>query len=422
MKTRPGYTTLNVYISKEYLFAFLVAFSFFFAIFFVNQLLVIAKNILIANVSLTDVAKIILYSVPVILSFTFPFASLTGAAMALGQLSSNNEVLALRAGGISLKRIFLPVVLLSLILSLTSFILNDVFQPLGTIEYKKLYRELLYRNPSLELRANSVTRFGNTFFITGNVSGNDIDSLMILKPDSGGMTVITSRTARLEESESGSDLLNILLEQAVGFTPKLRVRDEYDFFTADLMEYAVFLDTVSYSFMSLTPNDMSIRDLYSDIRELVKENEASQAEIDRGALNLRRQAYLNYFEDFQQDLEGRFSRTAEVYSRMVTMEESFAESRKLEYYLLEFYKKSALPAACTVLVFFAFPLSALRMRNGRVVGFGVGVIASTLYWFLLFAGQTMGTRLPLPPFILLWFPNFLFLSLGLALFYLRSRR
>jgi lipopolysaccharide export system permease protein len=422
MKSRHKYTTLNLYISKEYIFAFAVAFIFFFAIFFVNQLLVIAKNILLANVSILDVLKIILYSVPVILSFTFPFASLTGAAMAVGQLSSSNELLALRAGGISFSRIFFPVIAISLVLTISSFALNDILQPLGTIKYKELYRELLYRNPALELRANSVSKFGNTFFIAGNVDEGTVDSLFILKPETTGLTVISSESAELTESAKGSDLLTITLKNIEGLTPKGKVLKEFDHYTAEEMEYSIFLNTVNFSFMSVTPNDMSIRDLFSEIKILKDEKRLSELQASYFASKMKYLTFSEYFTEFSRTPDSNFENSFQYFERYKAAKNEKIESRKLQYYLLEFYKKTALPTACTALVFFAFPLSAFRMRNGKVVGFGVGIIASTFYWFMLFAGQTLGNRVPVPPFVILWFPNVLYAGIGIVLLYIRGRR
>ena len=55
MSKRGGYGKLYGYVGKEYFLSFLVAFVFFFFIFFVNQILVLAQKILLKNVMLSDV-------------------------------------------------------------------------------------------------------------------------------------------------------------------------------------------------------------------------------------------------------------------------------------------------------------------------------------------------------------------------------
>lgn len=419
MTGKSRYLTLYRYISNEFLFTFIVAFLFFFAIFFVNQLLVIAKNILIANVRLTDVLKIILYSIPVILSFTFPFASLTGAAMSIGQLSSRNELLAFRSGGISLMRILVPVIGISLIFSGFSFLLNDIFLPLGTIKYKELYRELIFRNPSLELKSNTITRLGNTFFITGDITENEVDNLIIIDVSPSGLSTIVSQNSRISQSEAKSESMKIELESISGFIAQGGAVEDYDSFHADEMEYILSLGGVSRSFMSLTPNDMSIRDVANEIGEMEEKLQVEQGEVERQAGTRTQRAAAIYRE--AADSGESFKLSQRVYQDAVNLENKVVENRKLRYYKVEFYKKTALPAACTALVFFAFPLSAFRLKNGRVVGFGIGVISSTFYWFLLLAAQTSSSRIELSPALLMWFPNLLFGGIGVVLLIMSMR-
>ncbi len=421
-KDNRRYNTLYIFVSKEYLLSFLVAFAFFFSIFFVNQLLVIAKNILLANVSLVDVLLIIFYSIPVILSFTFPFASLTGASMTIGQLNSSNELLALRAGGISLYRILAPVLVISMLLTISSFLLNDMFLPYGTIKYKELYRELLYRNPDLELHQNSVTRFGNTFFIAGDIEDDTVDDLIIIDQGISGVSLITSDsatfTASAEAAEERDGLLSINLADITGFYPRSQATGDFDSFSALEMQYNILLQNVNYSFMSTTPNDMSIRDVYAAIRDMRADEQlqAEQREVFRHSLYY--DLVAAYFSAPEHDTLKDLQKTN---SRFEQYLEDIPQNRRLNFYLIEFYKKSALPAACTVLALFVFPLSAFRLKNGRIVGFGVGVVVSTVYWFLLFGVQTVGSRTLFPPFLLMWLPNMLFGAIGILLLVLRRR-
>ena len=75
---------LDLYILNEFFFSFLVAFSFFFFIFFVNQLLVMAEEIFSRHVAFGDVLLFILFSLPSIVALAFPFGSLVGGLMAAG--------------------------------------------------------------------------------------------------------------------------------------------------------------------------------------------------------------------------------------------------------------------------------------------------------------------------------------------------
>ena len=137
------------YVGGEFLLSFLVAFAFFFFMFFINQLLLLAEDILQKDVPFSAVVRLIVYSVPSIIALSVPFATLVGSLMAVGRLSGDNEIVAFRAAGFPLTRLFSPVLVLAVLLSITSFLINDVLLPLGTLNFGRLYRELLYANPAL---------------------------------------------------------------------------------------------------------------------------------------------------------------------------------------------------------------------------------------------------------------------------------
>ena len=306
------FSTLNVYLTREFLLAFSIGFIFYFSIFFVNQLLVIAKNVLIASVSFIDVVRILIYSVPIILAYVFPFASLSGTAMLLGDLASNNEILALRSHGISLWKILKPLFVISIIISSVSFLLNDVFLPLGTIEYKKLYKELLYTSPELELEANGVTRFGRTLFKVGDIDQGTIHDLVILETSTAGVRTIIAKVGSILEEASSSDGVTLLLEDVSGLDPRGKAVDDYDVFHAQTMIYTIFLSSVNMNFLSVSPNEMSSLDLFRSIQE--KKDEIFNQQVQRDA---------ELFQDYERSLVlyGKASGSGESrdYSRSISL-------------------------------------------------------------------------------------------------------
>ncbi|MDR2370598.1 MAG: LptF/LptG family permease, partial [Treponema sp.] len=139
------------YITGETMFSFLVSFLFFFFIFFVNQLLLMAQEILTKRVPLGQVALLVLYAFPSIIAMSAPFASLVGTLMTVGRLTSDNEILVMLSSGLSYRNIFLPAIVVGFVISLISFVANDVLLPAGTVQFSRLYRRILVATPALEL-------------------------------------------------------------------------------------------------------------------------------------------------------------------------------------------------------------------------------------------------------------------------------
>ena len=120
---------LSRYVTKEFFKNFIVSFLFFFVIFFVNSILLLVQKILLKNISVGEMVEMVLLYMPQFLVYTFPFATLTASSMVLGDLSSSNELLALRSLGLPRIRIYMPLIVLSLIMSLATFLVSDILQP-----------------------------------------------------------------------------------------------------------------------------------------------------------------------------------------------------------------------------------------------------------------------------------------------------
>ncbi len=418
-----SYRKISVYIGSEYLFSFLVAFLFFFAIFFVNQLLLLAEEILAKDVKLIDVALLVIYSLPAIISFTFPFASLVGGLMAIGRLASDSEILAFRASGIPYRRLLYPLLVLGLLFSVFSFTMGDYFLPRGTLSFGKLYREILYSNPALELEPNSVKEYQDTTLVTGDIYSGIINDLVIFDTnDEGEKRVILAESAELRESTEQSGVIGLTLQNVFGHVVPSKRTDTYNYFEAEEMVYNILLRDISYSIGSLTPREMSSIDVYREIQE--KEAALNHQKREHNIeLQQHRFALLHSYTSFSSTSKGSSKRELEQLFRKYRQEkEQRIFSKSLQIHRLELFKKMSIPFGCLAFVFFFFPAGTFSKKSGRSVGFGIGLIVSVLYWAMLFAGQTLGLRMDFSPFAAMWLPNVIIIIIGIFLYRMRLSR
>ena len=424
------YTQIHAYIAREFIFSFLVAFLFFFFIFFVNQMLLLAEEILTRRVPPWDVVRLILYSLPSIVALSFPFGSLVGALMTVGRFSSDNEVIAFQASGVPNRRLFLPLLVLGLGFSMVSFVMNDYFLPLGTIRFGQLYRRLIFSNPELELEAFTVRNYQNATVATGAVDGRRISNLIVLDTsDAGERRVIAASEASLTEPGGDAGILSLLMADVVVHSTRPDAAGDFSLSLAESMEYNILLDEVVFSLRGPGPREMASYDLWQLIRDrrLTLEN---RRETQRVLVSgLRRDLYADYVASIEQyhagattvarltrDLGTATGQLAQEANRTIT-------DRTLSNYELEFHKKYSIPFACLTFVVFAFPVGLMTRRSGRAVGFGIGLLVSTLYWSLLIAGQTVGINNPsISPAMAMWAPNGIILLLGTCAIVWRGRR
>lgn len=415
---RSNYSKLSFYIGREYVLSFLIAFAFFFFIFFVNQILVIAQKIVIKNVQISQVISLVVLSIPQFLMYTMPFSSLASASMVIGNFASQNEILAMRSNGIHTRRIFLPIVLISIILSIGTFFIADKLIPYTSEKYRDLYSEVLETLPTIQLDSYSSTQFGSRVITTGVVEGNTINDIVIFDNDNiKESKIVSSPKAVLTLLD-----LNSLLYRIDLLKPDILVNDvssgnTYSYASAQDMSLYVSLNSASNnSVTSISPSQMSIGQLMEAIE--IKREEQKQIDEDREfLLNDYSQTLFPLLVDIDSNnYDINSLSTVLSYSKdlnSVINDKNF--SFYYQYYRSELYKKIALSLACTCLVFVAFPISFFKVRYGRLVGFGLSMIVACIYWFFIYFMHTRAITTSVNPFLYLHLPNITVLFIGLIL-------
>jgi lipopolysaccharide export system permease protein len=418
--TRALSWTLFRYILSETLFSFFIMFLFFFIIFFVNQLLVMAQEILTKRVPLRQVALLVLYALPAIIALAAPFASLVGTLVTVGRLSSDSEILVILSSGLSYRNIFLPAIVVGVFISLLSFFSTDILLPAGTIQFNRLYRRILTSTPALELESNSVKRFKDTVLVTGNVEGRAIDDVIILdKTSDGERRVIMARNARLRDG--GQSGLSLDLDNAFIQSSKEIARRDYDYASSSFLRYWVPQDDLIQMVSSITPREMSSTDV---LREIKKKEITVRERLDERYDKIMEYGILwesTLRRGPGHDLWNRREKMAVNFALEVQAAEAIRKDRSLRIHRLEYNKKFSLPFGALAFTFLAVSLGLLLKKNGQNVGFIIGLLIAVVYWALLIGGQAMGTRLGYSPFWTMWLSNILAVSAGLVMCIVRIR-
>ncbi len=415
MSKRGGYGKLYGYVGKEYFLSFLVAFVFFFFIFFVNQILVLAQKILLKNVMLSDVLMLVVLSIPQFLMYTMPFSSLASASMVIGNLSSQNEVLALRSCGIHTGRIFVPIVGISLLLSISTLFIADRMIPYTTERYRDLYAQVLERVPTLELESYSSTTFGNMVISNGLVDKNEVHDMLIFDDsDPNNSRVVFADKGSFSVVDIDRFIYRIDMENPQILATDSTSLESYSLAKASSMTMYINLSSQTGANVNITPSQMSIRQLMTLTNERREENDSLKAQK---AEDVRRLTSSVAEELFSLE-DGKTIDAGSLYRRVndvVERQDRRSFSFYFQYYRTELQKKIALSFACTFLVFIAFPISFFRVKNGRLLGFGLSMLIACMYWFLLYYMHTRAIMTSLHPAIFIWFPDALVFFIGVVL-------
>ena len=409
------------YVGREYVFSFIVAFLFFFFIFFVNQILVLAQKILLKNVQIADVLLLVVFSIPQFLMYTMPFSSLASASMVIGNLSSQNEILALRSSGIHVRHIFKPILIVSLVLSAATLMIADWMIPYTTALYKELYAKILESMPTLELKSYSSTRFGKRVISNGLVEGNELYDVMIFDDsDNSESRVITATKGRITVIDIDRYLYQIDLDEPeILITSNSRVED-YSLASASSMTLYLDLSSGANGYVNITPSQMSISQLKEAAQNKLPEQESilqqRQGNISAAAQSLGETLFF-----MDRDKQPTITTALREASNLKRSKELRGFSFYYQYYRSELQKKIALSLACTFLVFIAFPISFFRVKNGRLIGFGLSMFVACAYWFFIYFMHVKAISSALHPAFFLWAPDAVVFITGLILLW-RTRK
>ncbi|HIW36510.1 MAG TPA: LptF/LptG family permease [Candidatus Treponema faecavium] len=359
---------LTVYIVKELLLYFSIAFLFFFMIFFVNQILLMAEDILKKRVPLEQVIELITYSLPFIIAQSAPFATLVGFLMCIGRLVTDNELLILRASGMTFLFILIPVLATAFGISIVSFFVNDYLLPVGTLRYNELYRSILVSNPGLELESNSVKRNEDTTLVIGTVDDTAVSDILFFDTDAqrNQRIIAAGQTDVLQPKDPGV-LMQLDMDNAVVVFLDRHAQQNYKVLKAHSGVMNVFSDSFFPASGGTNPRELTSLDLKRRIQEMEADPESS---------------------DFQINL-----------------------------YKLEYYKKFSLPFGSLFFAMLAMPVAVIfGKHNGQTIGLIIGLFVSVLYWAMMILGQTFGIRSGLSGFWTMWAPNILIGGIGILFF------
>lgn len=360
------------YIAKELFLYFMVCFTFFFIVFFVNQILLMAEKILQQRVPVKYVIQLIIYTLPTIISQSAPFATLVGFLMCLGRMVTDNEVMIIRASGQNYVLILIPVLIMGFLISLFSFIMNDYFLPLGTIHYNRLLKQIVASNPAVELEPHSVKRMDDSILVIGDVDKSKVSDLVFFDTSSNESRIIICKDADIYKSDSQGVLMELNMTDSTVLMLNKKNRKNYDVLDSEELKMNIFEDVLDLSSNGVTPREMTSWDL--------------KKKIDRMA-------------------------EMENYSK-----------KQMNQYKLEYNKKFSLPFGSIFFAILAFPLALIFGRkDGQTLGLIFGIIISVLYWAASILGQMFGLRGGYNGFWMMWGPNF-FIGIAGILLYLRLKK
>ena len=360
----PGFAIIDRYVAREVLMPFAVDVGLLTFALVTGKLLKLMDMVVNHGVGLGEVLGIIGYIMPAFLELTFPMAVLLGVLMGFGRMSSDQEMTAARACGVSLYRLAVPVMFVAIAVYALSSYFAFSLRPWANSNLRSMLYELSQTRTSAGLKEKVFnSNFPGLVVYVDEMSDTDSSMKGVLISDArdphNQNTIIAKRGAMLPNAQNKSITLRLFDGSIFGVEPQNNATHVTSFKTYDLgvqPESALGISDVD-------PGEMTYSALRADIKAA------------------RAKGKPDY--DAETELAGKFT----------------------------------VPFATLLFALLGIALGLKPARGGHSERFGVSVALFFLYYSLMRVGETLAQRGKLDAWLAMAIPDIVFMALAFRLFY-----
>ena len=175
-----------------------------------EQLELIREELPIVQVSLGDISWMSVYALPTLVGYIFPVTLLIGIMLTFARMAQQNEIAAMKAAGIPLKRVVAPIVLTGAVLSGVCFLAQDQGQTWAFRQLKRLVKHDLPLRMTLDVLPTGVMhQYGEWRVYIGHKDpDNSLHNIVVLQPrENGEATAFYADHAELVRQDGRSKLV-----------------------------------------------------------------------------------------------------------------------------------------------------------------------------------------------------------------------
>lgn len=329
----------------------------------VGNLQRVADLIIVKGVDFFSVGKLLLLMAPYIVTYALPISVLTAAIVAFGRLSSDNEITAIRASGIHLFSLILPLLICGLIVSLALVLFNDKAASYAHYAYRRTLVDIGLKNPTAALEEGVfIDTFQKyiLFIYRVDQKNNRLTNIRIYEPQG------EDKPPRAIVAKSGEFITDperniVKLKLMDGTSDEPDPENPKNFYKLNFKTYFMNLNiggARGKKNVEKKPRDMTLRELRDNIARLSRESINS--------------------------------------APLVT----------------EIHERCSLAFSCFVFILLGSSLGIMTRRREKSINIGIAVLVIAFYYPLLIACEALGMQNKIPPALALWLPDIIFGAIG----------
>ncbi len=403
------------------------------------------------GLSLWIITQLIVLNLAWMLTLAVPMSVLVATLMAFGSLSSNNEITIMKASGVSLTKLMIPVLICSGMLTYLMIRFSNDVLPEANHKARVLLQDISKTKPTFFLEAGKFSDDigGAKIFVRKTYeNSNELEGVYIYdyaKPNNKNL--ITSEKGDISFT---NDFKNIVMNLYKGEIHQLNNTDYANKYRKiEFDKHRIILDAAGFGFQRSSDNAFirGDRELSSQAMNLLVDS------IKKSRTNNRDNLLNGILTDAKLFFKIKFIDTVLNKNNTVVKKDStknygfllydtipfvfrsfiakyaqcqnyhFVEKqidKQIDVYNVEIYKKYSIPFACIIFVLIGAPLGYKVKRGGFGIAAGLSLLFFLLYWVSLIGGEKLADRDILSPFWGMWLVNIVLGIFGLYLMFKSS--
>lgn len=343
---------LYSYLLTEMLAPFFAALLVINAVLFLGRLVPLLEEIFSLGIGAADFFRLSIYLTPALLRFSLPMAAMMAVIIAFTRMGNDREIVALKAGGVSLARMLPPVLFFGLLTALATLSVTTFLVPQGTKAMNQLLLHLAKERIEQGIPEKTFSEgLGEVVIYVEEVSPRDRSwqgvYLSDLRNPQAPLTVI----ARSGSLQADPDQQRAVLTLKDGSLHRVSgAKSQSIYFTDYTLQIPLQPPTMGPG----GRNSMSQNELLAATRTLPADH-----------------------------------------------------PHRLRL-IIEYHQRLVLPVGCFLLTVLGLSLSQAGSAQRIALGVPLGLLAFIAYYVLLSAAKSLSEEAQLPVFLAMWTPNLLF--------------
>ena len=400
------------------------------------------------------IVELLFYASSTFVPMALPLAILLSSLMTFGNLGEHYELVAMKAAGISLRRIMVPLIIVSIVISIIAFYFSNNIYPVANLKFKALLYDVREQKLALDIKDGVFYKDLDGFVIRVSKKEKDgkriKDVIIYDHRDRKGNTNVTTADSGIMEMTPDGRYLIFTLFNGINYLDKTddrKYRDTRPFQRTKFKKEIRKFDMMDFE-MSRTNEDL-FKDNYSmlNITQLKKAEDSllkiRKRRNDEIPINLMKNfhffqqidsaklsetifetpfktellADLNKYEKIE-ILDAALNRMRRIRSNISGYKTEMEIKDKLIFkHQAEWHRKFTLSVACFVLFFIGAPLGAIIRKGGLGLPVVVSVLFFVLFHIISITGEKSVRSGVIDANIGMWVAPVILLPLGIFLTY-----